>query len=72
MHLFSECTDKPSDWAIGAGWTCNTYVDNGYDMTEYCSKQSWIDERLCGATCIQYGIKTDPNCSPGKNYLKLS
>ena len=67
---FLECSNKPSGWAINEGWTCKTYVDGGYNMTEYCSRQNWIDAKLCGATCIQYGIITDPNCGPGEDDLK--
>ena len=40
-------------------------------MNKYCSKKGWIDGRICGATCIQYGILTDPNCNHGKKYLKI-
>ena len=66
LYLFLECTDKPGGWAISEGWTCKTYVDRGYDMNEYCSRKNWIDGKLCGATCIKYGIITDPNCAPEK------
>ena len=28
----------------------------------YCSREGWIADRNCGATCERYGITTDPNC----------
>ena len=61
-----ECTDKPSDWALAAKWSCQTYVVKGYNMTDYCSKNEWKDEHLCGATCGRYGITTNPDCSGNK------
>jgi len=56
------CTDNPTNWAIGAGWTCAEYEKQGYDLADYCTKEAWISDRNCGATCSRAGFVTDPNC----------
>jgi len=56
------CTDNPTNWAIGAGWTCAEYEKRGYDLADYCTKEAWISDRNCGATCSRAGFVTDPNC----------
>ena len=62
-HFIVEiCTDHPTEWAIGAGWTCQDYVDKGLNMNAYCSKDAWIENQNCGETCASYGMITDPNC----------
>ena len=60
-----ECNDRPTEDDLDKGWTCQSYVDRGFDMVEYCSKQEWIDGKICGQTCSSYGIKTDLSCVMG-------
>ena len=67
-----ECNDRPTEDDLDKGWTCQTYVDRGFDMVEYCSKQEWIDGKICGQTCSSYGIKTNPSCVMGNQNKPFS
>lgn len=60
----ASCTDTPSSWAINNNFPCAMYVANGHDMSDFCTRQAWIDLQLCGATCAAEGFVTDPNCYP--------
>ena len=53
---------------ISEGWTCQSYVDNGHDMAEYCSKPSWIEDEICGQTCAVYGLITNSECDMSKYF----
>jgi hypothetical protein len=57
-----KCTDNPSEWAISAKWTCQTYVEYGLNMASYCQKEEWKKQKLCGKVCKAAGYTTDPNC----------
>ena len=61
------CSNHPTDWAYKQGWTCETYIDKGYDMIKYC--RSWIAYKVCGETCAKFGIVTEPSCRMGKEIL---
>ena len=62
-HIVGVCSDEPTSWAIGAGWTCPTYVTRGLDMDQYCTQDSWISNGNCGKTCAKFGILNDPDCA---------
>ena len=67
--IVGVCTNKPTPWAINNGWTCQTYVNNGLDMTKYCKSATWKVNKNCGITCAKFGMVTDPNCDDGKAFL---
>ena len=57
-----ECTDIPTQEDISEGDTCQTYIDLGRDMADYCNRPEWIEDKICGQTCAFYGFTTDPSC----------
>ena len=40
-------------------------------MSDYCLKDFWINNEICGETCAQFGMTTDPNCGK-RPYLTLA
>ena len=61
------CSNHPTEWAYKKGWTCETYLDEDYDMARTC--REWIANKHCGETCAKFGVITDPNCRIGKEIL---
>ena len=68
------CSNKPTQWAINKGWTCQTYVDKGYNMKKYCTSATWTAKHkpwiaICGKTCAENGFVTDPDCGKNQYFL---
>ena len=61
------CSNRPTDWAYKKGWTCETYLDEDYDMVTRCGE--WIANKHCGETCAKFGVIADPSCRMGKAIL---
>ena len=70
LILITACTNQPTEWAVSRGWSCQDYVNKGYSMSTYCTKDSWIADQNCGETCAEFGLITDPNCGEGKMFLR--
>ena len=40
-------------------------------MAQYCSKASWIEDKICGQTCAAHGFITDSDCVTS-NYFDVN
>jgi len=58
-----ECTDKPTESIMAAGWTCPSIEKYAAaQLPRLCASAEWKAGQICGTVCKKAGVPTDPDC----------